>query len=169
MPRLRTRRLAISQRHDELPMQSVRPQRVPQGINPRRGNTKHPGVSMTVPLNKNGHKRRELRKRVLAEETHCALCDQPVDKKLKTTPGGHYKKCHTPICTGCLPHPMRAEVDEIVPRAKGGSPLSRENCQLTHRKCNQLRGIKSVEEARAIIAGIKPERTVPPVQASPIW
>lgn len=124
---------------------------------------------MTVPLNSNGHRRRQLRRRVLAEETLCALCDQPVDKTLRTTPGGHYKKCPGPPCAGCLPHPMRAEVDEIVPRAKGGSPYERKNCQLTHRKCNQLRGIKSVEEARAIIAGIKPERTAPPVQASPIW
>lgn len=124
---------------------------------------------MTIPLNSNGHRRRQLRARVLAEETHCALCDQPVSKALKTAPGAHYKRCPQTGCPGCIPHPQRAEVDEIIPRAKGGSPYERKNCQLTHRKCNQLRGIKSVEEARAIIAGIKPERTAPPVQASPIW
>ena len=124
---------------------------------------------MTVPLNSNGHRRRELRKRVLAEETICHLCDQPVDKSLKTIPGGHYKNCAGGRCKGCLPHPMRAEVDEIIPRAFGGSPYQRNNCRLAHRQCNARRSTKSVTEARAIIAGLKPEHKAPPVQASPIW
>lgn len=124
---------------------------------------------MTIPLNSNGHRRRELRKRVLAEEKFCALCDLPVDKKLKTTPGEHYTKCPQRACPGCIPHPMRAEVDEIVPRKYGGSPYERDNCQLTHRQCNQQRGTKTVEEARSIIAGRKPHRKAPTISASPIW
>ena len=125
---------------------------------------------MTIPLNSNGHRRRELRKRVLAEEKLCALCDQPVDKRLKTTPGEHYKNCTNPRCPGCIPHPMRAEVDEIIPRAKGGSPYVRSNTTMMHRKCNQFKSTKSLEQARAEWQGQKAkqvERT--PVSASPIW
>lgn len=125
---------------------------------------------MTIPLNSNGHRRRELRRRVLAEETLCALCDQPVDKTLKTIPGGHYKKCPGPPCQGCLPHPMRAEVDEIVPRAKGGSPLSRDNTTLMHREHNQFKGTLSLEQARTKWQAQQTTPTTrPTITASPIW
>lgn len=128
---------------------------------------------MTVPLNSNGHRRRELRKRVLAEETHCALCDEPVSKALKTSPGAHYKRCPRRNCPGCIPHPMRPEVDEIVPRAKGGSPLSRDNTCLMHRRCNQFKGIMSLEQARtkwhAQQQNEANKAPRPAVAASPIW
>jgi 5-methylcytosine-specific restriction endonuclease McrA len=32
---------------------------------------------------------------------------------------------------------MSAEVDEIIPISRGGSPTDRSNVQLTHRICNQ--------------------------------
>lgn len=125
---------------------------------------------MTIPLNSNGHRRRQLRKRVLAEETHCALCGNPVDKTLTGTPGAHYKNCTTRDCGGCIPHPMRAEVDEIVPRAKGGSPYERSNTTLMHRKCNQFKSAKSLEQARAEWQGQKAKQVErAPVSASPIW
>ncbi|MGB2557744.1 HNH endonuclease [Cellulosimicrobium cellulans] len=54
--------------------------------------------------------------------------------------GEHGPKCGGAPCTGCVPHPMRAEVDEIVPISLGGSPYERSNCRLTHRICNQKRG-----------------------------
>lgn len=88
----------------------------------------------------NGHRRRELRKRVLAEENDCGICGLPVDKTLKT------------------PHPMSAEVDEIVPFSLGGSAVERGNCRLTHRLCNQQRG-----------NGTRAVRPVIEVIASPIW
>jgi 5-methylcytosine-specific restriction endonuclease McrA len=50
------------------------------------------------------------------------LCGHPIDKSLKT------------------PHPLSAEVDEIVPISKGGSPIARDNVQLVHRACNQRKG-----------------------------
>lgn len=75
----------------------------------------------------NGHRRREVRARVLAEEHICALCGGPVDKSLTVTPDGK-------------PHPMRAEVDEIVPVSRGGSPYDRSNTQLAHRFCNAAKG-----------------------------
>ncbi|MCL2136823.1 MAG: HNH endonuclease [Coriobacteriia bacterium] len=70
-------------------------------------------------------RRAQVRRRLLARETHCALCGKPIDKGLRT------------------PHPMSAEVDEIVPVSKGGSPIDMENVQLTHRVCNQRAGDKS--------------------------
>lgn len=66
----------------------------------------------------NGHRRRNLRTRVLREETHCGICSEPVDKAIPT------------------PDPMSAEVDEIIPISLGGDPLDRRNVQLTHRVCN---------------------------------
>ncbi|MFJ4130235.1 HNH endonuclease [Oerskovia enterophila] len=51
--------------------------------------------------------------------------------------GQHGPRCTIPNCPGCTPHPMRAEVDEIIPVSRGGSPYERSNTQLTHRICNQ--------------------------------
>ena len=70
----------------------------------------------------NGHRRRQLRARVLREEHLCWLCGQPVDK---TLPPGH---------------PMAPECDEVIPVSLGGSPLDRANVRLAHRLHNQQRG-----------------------------
>lgn len=70
----------------------------------------------------NGHRRRKLRAQVLAEETHCYRCGQPVDT---TLPAGF---------------PESPEVDEIIPVSKGGSPYDRANTRLSHRLCNQRAG-----------------------------
>lgn len=70
----------------------------------------------------NGHRRRQLRAQVLAEEDDCGICGRPVDT---TLPHG-------------LPH--SPEVDEIVPVSRGGNPYDRANCRLVHRLCNQRRG-----------------------------
>lgn len=107
----------------------------------------------TPPSNGNGHRRRQLRARVLAEETHCALCDQPVNKAIGMTPGAHGKRCPRGTCPGCIPDPMRAEVDEDVPRSRGGSPYERDNCRLMHRACNNWKGRMTLTEARAKHAG----------------
>lgn len=92
----------------------------------------------------NGHRRRQLRARVLREETHCGICGQLVDKTL------HHLD------------PMAPEVDEIVPVSLGGSPLLRSNCRLAHRVCNQRRGDGRNERTQAAAGR-------PPVQASNIW
>ena len=97
--------------------------------------------------NANGHRRRELRTRVLNEETHCALCNQWVDKTLKN------------------PHPLAPVVDEDIPRARGGSPYDRDNCHLMHRACNQWKATKTLAEARAQ----HPTQTPHQVTASPGW
>lgn len=83
----------------------------------------------------NGWRRRQLRARVLAACDVCAICAQPVDKTLKT------------------PHPMSAEVDELVPVSRGGDPYSFANCRLTHRRCNRMKSDKTDEHARALLAG----------------
>lgn len=92
----------------------------------------------------NGHRRRELRRRVLAEETHCGICGGLVDKTL------HHLD------------PLAPEVDEILPVSLGGSPYERSNTRLTHRVCNQRRGNGKRERAEA--AGARPQ-----VVASDIW
>lgn len=70
----------------------------------------------------NGHRRRQVRAQVLAEETHCWICGLLVDKTLRT------------------PHPQSPEVDELLPVSLGGSPIDRANCRLAHRLCNIRRG-----------------------------
>lgn len=87
----------------------------------------------TNPRYKNGHRRRQLRKRVLATYSTCALCGQPVDKSL---PAGH---------------PMAPEVDEIIPISKGGSPLDWNNVQLVHRQCN----LKKSDHVKVLNRGLK--------------
>lgn len=124
---------------------------------------------VTQSHNGNGHRRRELVKRVKAEESTCALCGERVDKTLTMTLGAHGPKCPGTPCTGCQPHPMRGEVDEDLPRSRGGSPYDRANCHLLHRKCNQWKSSMTLAEARAKLNGqtiTKPKQTV---AASPIW
>ena len=100
--------------------------------------------------NANGHRRRELRRRVLNEESHCALCDTPVDKTL------HHLNPQAPV------------VDEDIPRARGGSPYDRNNCHLMHRECNRWKSTMTLEEAKAKRAGHqKPPQPSP--RPSPGW
>lgn len=80
----------------------------------------------------NGAKRSEIRRWLLATQDHCGICGQPIDKSLKT------------------PHPMSAEVDEIIPISKGGSPIDKENVRLVHRCCNQRRGNKMDDEIKVL-------------------
>jgi len=91
---------------------------------------------MRNPRTANGHRRRQLRARVLAEETHCGLCGRPVDTEL--APG----------------LPGSPEVDEIVPVSKGGSPYDRSNCRLVHRLCNQRRGNGIRSQRRPVVTFI---------------
>lgn len=93
------------------------------------------------PANANGHRRRQTRAQVLATETHCALCGGEVDKNLTFEWGKHSPRCRSESCPGCVPHPMRGEVDEITPRSRGGSAIDRDNTRLVHRKCNLDRAL----------------------------
>lgn len=121
--------------------------------------------------NANGARRRALVKRVRATETDCALCDKPVDPAITVQPGEHGTRCPTSDCGGCIPHPMRGEVDEDIPRSRGGSPYERDNCHLMHRKCNQYKGNLTLAEARVRLHGAESPiyADLARVQASPIW
>jgi len=125
---------------------------------------------VTVPHNKNGHRRRELVKRVKAEEHTCALCGDPLDKTLTMDWGKHSKRCTKADCKGCIPHPRRVEVDEDIPRSRGGSPYERTNTHAMERQCNQYKGAMTLAEAKAKLQGhtvtVEPR---PTVTASPIW
>ncbi len=104
------------------------------------------------PRYRNGHRRREIRTRVLAEETHCALCGRPVDTDL---PAGL---------------PASPEVDEDIPVSRGGSPYSRSNTTLMHRACNNWKSNRTLAEARAALAGSTAKRPAPaPIAHSGTW
>lgn len=68
------------------------------------------------------------KKKILATQTVCALCGQPVDKNLK------------------YPHPLSATVDHIIPLTKGGHPSDIENLQLAHFVCNRQKADKLPQE-----------------------
>lgn len=119
------------------------------------------GVAITPkpnPRRANGHRRDQVIRRVKAEETHCWLCGLEVDKSLGLLPGVHSQRCRGEGCTGCVPHPMRAEIDEIVPVSLGGSAIDRTNCHLSHRRCNLRRG-----------NGTKPKPIIKPVTTQRRW
>ena len=108
------------------------------------------GATMsTNPRYRNGWRREQLRKRVLAAYDVCAICGQPVDKTLHT------------------PHPLSAEVDEIIPVSRGGNPLAWDNVRLTHRRCNRLKSNRSDEYARAQLTRTpQPKATSLPLNTS---
>ena len=85
------------------------------------------------PRRKNGNARTKLRDWLKAQGRPCWICRAfgrtgHIDY---TLPAGH---------------PWCFEVDELVPVSKGGDPLDRDNVDATHRRCNQWRGNKSVDE-----------------------
>lgn len=107
-------------------------------------------MKRTNPRSANGHRRRQLRARVLAAYDTCAICGKPVDKSLHT------------------PHPLSAEVDEIIPVSRGGDPLAWDNVRLTHRRCNRIKSNKSDAYARARLEHTpQPRATSLPLHTSP--
>jgi len=80
----------------------------------------------------NSAKREAIRAWLLATQDVCAICGHPIDKTLTTYVDPRDGKVKR--------HPMSAEVDEIIPVSKGGSPIDRDNVRLVHRSCNQRRG-----------------------------
>jgi hypothetical protein len=114
--------------------------------------------TMSNPRRANGHRRDQVRRRVLAEEDDCWLCGQPVDKTLRFEEGKHTKRCAAPDCGGCFPHPMSPTVDEVVPVSLGGSPFDRSNCRLAHRLHNIQRG-----------NGTRETPTIEPIETSRNW
>ena len=77
---------------------------------------------------------KRARRVVLNEQDNCGICKKPVDKTL-------------PPRT-----PQSPEVDHIIPIEKGGHPTMLENLMLTHKLCNQVKGIKilGVGEKKAL-------------------
>lgn len=92
------------------------------------------------PRRSNGHRRDQVRRRVLREEDTCWICGEPVDK---TLPHGQ---------------PGSPEVDEVVPVSLGGSPFDRNNCRLSHRLCNVRRGNGTKGKARRKLAALTTTR-----------
>lgn len=115
---------------------------------------------MANPRRANGTQRNAVVARVKREESHCWLCKRPVDKSLPyLMPGAHTARCRDRSgCPGCLPHPWRGVVDEIIPVSRGGSPFDRNNCHLAHWICNNRRGNRPAGEKKA----------APPAKAGPL-
>lgn len=76
-------------------------------------------MSRTDPRRANGHRRNQLRARLLATTTVCEVCGEALNRAIP--PG----------------HPLAPEVDERVPIAAGGNPLDRGGTRLIHAQCNK--------------------------------
>lgn len=66
------------------------------------------------------------KKKIMASETVCGICGQPVDKSLK------------------YPHPMSPCIDHIIPIDRSGHPSDISNLQLAHWKCNRAKANKLI-------------------------
>ena len=104
------------------------------------------GKAMNNIRSKNGYRRRQIRARALRAYTTCHLCGQPIDKSL---PAGD---------------PWSAEVDEIIPVSKGGSPTRWDNVRLAHRICNEMRSNHSVEYAKTVLKNARKQTLIKPIE-----
>ena len=71
------------------------------------------------------------KRKIMASETICGICGQPVDKKLK------------------YPHPMAPCIDHIIPIDRSGHPSDISNLQLAHWKCNRAKANKLIFPVKA--------------------
>lgn len=102
----------------------------------------------------NGAARARIRKRLLSRcngKPICALCGQPIDTSLRT------------------PHPGSMEIDEKLPVSKGGDPFDLDNCQLTHRRCNQRKGNHQYTRLDTQPAPAAQRRAPQPIPLSRQW
>ena len=70
---------------------------------------------------------RRNRKRIMMQQSVCAICGRPVDMELVP------------------PDPMSPTVDHIIPISKGGHPSDMGNLQLAHWICNRLKSDKMID------------------------
>ena len=106
------------------------------------------------PRRANGAARRKTVAWLRAQHRGCWICrefgrDDTIDYSL---PAGH---------------PMSFECDEIVPVSLGGDPNDPGNVDAAHRRCNQWRGSKTVDQVRSIARGRAPLRA--PIFSSRRW
>lgn len=97
---------------------------------------------MSNPRRANGAARDKVRARLRAERRVCWICRA----------FGRPAAINYDLPAG---HPLCFEVDELVPVSKGGSPLEYDNLAATHRRCNEWRGNKSVQDVLALARGEK--------------
>lgn len=70
------------------------------------------------------------------------------------------------ICHLCG-RPGADSADHLTPVAHGGSVYAMGNLAAAHSQCNKIRGVKSIEQARAVIAART--ATHAPTQRPPTW
>lgn len=79
------------------------------------------------------------RKRAMAsKEPYCAVCQGFIDMDAPAQ------------------SPNACEVDHIVPISRGGAPYELDNLQLTHMKCNRLKGAKMASDYDGQAAAVNP-------------
>lgn len=71
------------------------------------------------------------KRKIMASETICGICGQPVDKSLR------------------YPHPMAPCIDHIIPIDRSGHPSDISNLQLAHWKCNRAKANKLIFPVKA--------------------
>lgn len=103
------------------------------GYNPRNANWKARKAVLDL-----------VRRRVLGGEP-CGICGQPIDlTRPQWTTRADGKRIRAPWSLEC---------DEIIPLARGGSPIDPRNVQPAHRACNVRKGAGRAKTAARTIAG----------------
>ena len=104
----------------------------------------------TNPRRRNGNARNKLIARHRAQAANgepCCICGRPIDTALKS------------------PDPMSMVVDETIPVARGGDPLSWAITKPAHRWCNQIKGVHTLEwaqrEVQRLLTGRQTQQAKP--------
>lgn len=66
-------------------------------------------------------------------------------------------------------HPLSFECDELVPVSRGGSPTDMRNLAAAHRRCNEWRSDRSVEEVLAIARRARRASEASEISTSKRW
>ena len=75
----------------------------------------------------------KAKKQIFGSHPNCAICGRPID---------YHRK---------FPDPWSPTLDHIIPNAKGGDPVDRNNLQPAHLQCNRIKA------SRIPIAAEKPK------------
>jgi 5-methylcytosine-specific restriction endonuclease McrA len=92
------------------------------------------------PRYRNGHRRRQLRQRLLRSTSTCAVCGGELDKTIPPH------------------HPDSVEVHERIPVAADGDPLSRANTVAVHSRCNKAEWQRWVKVQQAPVTFVTSRR-----------
>lgn len=102
------------------------------------------GSMASNPRQRNGARRRAIKRRWQSIGDPCHICGKPIDYSLGMIVDTSTGKRR--------PHPMSLAIDEIIPVSLGGDPFDFSNTRPTHWICNAQRGNGKKKQAPTTLA-----------------